>query len=76
MNTTLITEADDPSFQQGESLFLEDGIILHGEDGEDIIFIETDDNPKVAPFNTLMAEGGLNAFHLEDGLEYLELESA
>lgn len=76
MNTTLITEADDPSFQQGESLFLEDGIILHGEDGEDIIFIETDDNPKVGPFNTLMAEGGLNAFHLEDGLEYLELESA
>ena len=43
--STIITEADDPNFVQGESLFLEDGIVLHGEDGEDILFIETDSNP-------------------------------
>ena len=40
--STIITEADDPNFVQGESLFLEDGIVLHGEDGEDILFIEID----------------------------------
>jgi hypothetical protein len=74
--STLITEADDPNFVQGESLFIEDGIILHGEDGEDILFIETDENPPVGPTNVLIGEGGLVGFHMEDGVDYLELESA
>lgn len=74
--STIITEADDPTFVQGESVYSEDGIILYGEDGEDLLFIETDSNPKVGPTNAVMVEGGVNSFLLEDGLDALELESA
>ena len=74
--STIITEADDPNFEQGESVYSEDGIVIHGEDGEEILFLETDDNPPIGSFHAVMGEGGINPFQLEDGIDVLELESA